>query len=724
MLRSWSFIRVVFVSLLLIFFAFLLPYFSVHYKSPSLTLTEATSDASENIFIYARGLTGEEKIALHINGKPLEFWSLTTDIAEYVYVPTEAISIDTLSIDFINDRWEPEQEINYDVQIDYIIVNGDRYDSEHASTFSTGTWQESSWCAPGKKSSEWLHCGGNFTYNVPSGTVVGGGGAVEKSACSDGVDNDQDSFIDLSDPDCDDANDTSEESQNSTISRTVTVKALGALGSEEIALAIGGEELVTWTLTTEFKDYTYVLKDGLSHDFIDILFTSIGDAAEDVRIDYIRVDDALYQADDTSVLSKGSWDPGSACAEGYKQSEWIHCQGGWMRFNVSQSHWQCGNTVEEKGEECDDGNVVDGDGCSAICLKEEGRPDIPQDFQVISTTESTITLEWMRDAVTGYNIKRDGEYLTTVEETSEHVVGDKIVFEDDTVEEGAIHTYQITSFLGDLFSTATDVVRARAATPDPSTVPIDRSYLPTDIGSEYEIAFFDEFNGQYLDINKWNSSFIWGPGLIINNEEQYYIDRLSGDYSLGVNPFSFTGENLVITADRTPGTFLDDVDGQEYTSGIITSRDAFNFTHGYAEARVKIPKGKGLWPAFWLLNTYYVDKRPEIDIMENLGHEVGKVHQTYHYYNESHQLISQESTVSEEIYSDDFHVYSVLWEPGLIQYYVDGVPHNRIEGDGVASQDMYILANLAVGGNWPGSPDTSTIFPAEYEIDYIRVYRK
>ena len=132
------------------------------------------SDAGFNdIVIHARGTSGDEKVALYVNNQPVQFWSLSTSFQDYTYAPPRAITVNQLSIEFLNDRWEPQNGINYDAQVDYITVNGTRYDSEHSSTASTGTWDQGSWCAPGNKSQEWLHCSGSFTYNIPAGTVVG-----------------------------------------------------------------------------------------------------------------------------------------------------------------------------------------------------------------------------------------------------------------------------------------------------------------------------------------------------------------------------------------------------------------------------------------------------------------------------------------------------------------------------------------------------------------------
>jgi len=135
--------------------------------------------------------------------------------------------------------------------------------------------------------------------------------------------------------------------------------------------------------------------------------------------------------------------------------------------------------------------------------------------------------------------------------------------------------------------------------------------------------------------------------------------------------------------------------------------------------------GKGYWPAFWLLNAYYVDDKPEIDIMEFIGDDQDVVYHTYHYYDSEGNLRSTKSDPTIAIdFTGDFHTFAVEWSPGTIDFYVDGIKQHTISDPKVSQQDMYIIANTAIGGWWPGSPDASTPFPGTYEIDYIRAYQR
>ena len=274
--------------------------------------------------------------------------------------------------------------------------------------------------------------------------------------------------------------------------------------------------------------------------------------------------------------------------------------------------------------------------------------------------------------------------------------------------------------------------------------------------SGYEMVFRDEFGGSALDSTKWRTSYYWGPYLPINNERQLYVDTLGINRDFEHDPFEFTGSTLRINATPVGGpvqppqqppandpvwtsgrngyradfSHKPDYDPSrvEYLSGVITSIEKFDATHGYFEARMKIPAGRGLWPAFWLLNKKYVEDVPEIDIMENLGQRPDLMQHMYHYFeprNNWRKISTPEAPSSNADLSSGFHTYAVAWEPGQIVWYIDGIERRRVTSDryDISGQAMYLLANLAVGG-WAGAPDDPDIFPATLEIDYIRAWRK
>jgi hypothetical protein len=150
-----------------------------------------------------------------------------------------------------------------------------------------------------------------------------------------------------------------------------------------------------------------------------------------------------------------------------------------------------------------------------------------------------------------------------------------------------------------------------------------------------------------------------------------------------------------------------------YKRQIVTSLKRQKFSYGYFEMRAKLPKGQGIWPAFWLTN----DSTLEIDAMEMLGHEPNKVYMTLH--RNGSQVQGRSYTGPD--YSAGFHTFGVDWQPTYVKWYLDGVLAATYSG-AMPSDPLYICLNTAVGGAWPGSPTASTAFPVEYNVDYVRVY--
>lgn len=310
----------------------------------------------------------------------------------------------------------------------------------------------------------------------------------------------------------------------------------------------------------------------------------------------------------------------------------------------------------------------------------------------------------------GYNFYREAKYVTTVFGTE---------YIDTDIDDTKTYYYRVEAFdNNDNFTRLADGLTVKGA----NSVSVINA--PDHILNDYELVFSEEFTGSALDASKWNTAYLWGSDLVINSEEQYYVDTLRRP-DFGYDPFRFNGETLTIRSIKTPDTLKAQSLDQPYLSGVITTYDAFKFTYGYVEARVRMPRGRGYWAALWLLNAYYVEKKPEIDIVEHIGHEQDRVYHTYHYYDSNDQLRSTDSLESAGVdYTSDFHTFGVEWKPGELIYYIDGVEQHRIIDPNVSSQEMYIIANTAIGGWWPGSPDETTPFPGEYEIDYIRAYQK
>ncbi|SBT40255.1 glycoside hydrolase family 16 protein [Micromonospora auratinigra] len=242
------------------------------------------------------------------------------------------------------------------------------------------------------------------------------------------------------------------------------------------------------------------------------------------------------------------------------------------------------------------------------------------------------------------------------------------------------------------------------------------------------VTWSDDFTGAAgtaPDAGKWRydtGGSGWG-----NNELQYYTSS-TRNAALDGNG------NLVITARKeNPSGYGCWYGSCQYTSARLLTRGTFAQAYGRFEARIKIPRGQGLWPAFWMLGddigTNPWPNSGEIDIMENVGYEPSTVHGTIHGpgYSGAGGLGGAATLPGGQALADTFHTYAVDWAPDSITWYLDGVAYTRktpadVGGNKwVFDHPFFLLLNVAVGGNWPGSPDGSTVFPQTMVIDYVRV---
>jgi len=251
--------------------------------------------------------------------------------------------------------------------------------------------------------------------------------------------------------------------------------------------------------------------------------------------------------------------------------------------------------------------------------------------------------------------------------------------------------------------------RAVAQTPDtaqPQSGGAARKAIHAMEAQGWTLAFHDEFEGKALDTALWIDSYPDNVRTHSNNEQQYYA----------TDGYVFSKGLLRLKAERRP------MEHMPYTSGMVTSYGKFAQKFGWFEIRCRMPKGKGMWPAFWLLPSSK-SWPPEIDVLEVLGHETDKVYLTNHYTNEKGRHEGKGESYKGPDFAAGFHAFAVDWEPASIAWYVDGVERYRTT-ENIPAVPMYVLANLAVGGDWPGNPDDSTVFPNTMDIDYIRVYSK
>ena len=229
------------------------------------------------------------------------------------------------------------------------------------------------------------------------------------------------------------------------------------------------------------------------------------------------------------------------------------------------------------------------------------------------------------------------------------------------------------------------------------------------------LVWSDEFDYNGLpDASKWGNEI----GYIRNNELQYYTDR---DID---NQIVRNGCLEIIGLEESFG-------GYNYTSASINTKASFSFTYGTIEARMKLPSGQGLWPAFWMLGAN-IDQVGwpacgEIDIMEHVNSD-DYISGTAHWSSSKGNRHMQDQGYS-TIDVTQWHTYSVVWDEISIKWFVDGIQYHQLSilnaPDGMAELHMpqYILLNLAIGGDWPGAPDASTVFPATMYVDYVRVYQ-
>lgn len=261
---------------------------------------------------------------------------------------------------------------------------------------------------------------------------------------------------------------------------------------------------------------------------------------------------------------------------------------------------------------------------------------------------------------------------------------------------------------------------------DPLATIDDGSCVPlSEQPAGWTLVWNDEFSGDSIDQGKWNHEN-WWPGRV-NNELQSYSDD-------EVNSYVHDGKLNIVVRKGIPF----DVNNPTYNSARMNTAWKGDWTYGRFEIKARLPKGKGLWPAIWMMPTQSVyggwPTSGEIDIMELLGHEPDLIYGTIHYGN---YVPNKSSTTGSyrlnyATFADDFHVFALEWEYGKIRWYVDGTLFltadnwYTVGGDWPApfDQDFHIILNVAIGGDWPGNPDQNTILPQSMQVEYVRVYQK
>ncbi len=246
-------------------------------------------------------------------------------------------------------------------------------------------------------------------------------------------------------------------------------------------------------------------------------------------------------------------------------------------------------------------------------------------------------------------------------------------------------------------------------------------------GQNWKLVWADEFDGDTLNMEKWE--YMTGTG------SEYGLD------GWGNNELQYYQEENVKVADgvMTISAKRENVASSQFTSGRIRTINMGDWTYGRFEFRAKMPVGQGLWAAIWMLPTDSDyggwASSGEIDIMEYLGHDTTTVHGTIHYGGQwpDNQYRGKDYETADTAFHRDFHTFALEWEEGKLRWYVDGELFQSL-GTGMwysssapypapFNKRFHLLINLAVGGNWPGNPDGSTVFPQDLVVDYVRVYQ-
>lgn len=221
------------------------------------------------------------------------------------------------------------------------------------------------------------------------------------------------------------------------------------------------------------------------------------------------------------------------------------------------------------------------------------------------------------------------------------------------------------------------------------------------IVKKWILVWNDEFNNKFVDEEKWN---VVNRKESYNNELQYYNKK---------NVMQSEGYLKLIGKRET-------LEEKEYTSGLVDTRGKFTLQYGKIEVRAKNPFGKGLFPAIWLLPNNGTVVLPEIDIMEMVGNEPEVIYGASHYLeNGNYERTFNKIPIANP---QDFHVYTLVWDKKEVKWFIDDTLFHSTS-KGIPQEPMYLIMNLAIGGIWPGNPDRNTIFPSEFIIDYVRIYK-
>lgn len=328
------------------------------------------------------------------------------------------------------------------------------------------------------------------------------------------------------------------------------------------------------------------------------------------------------------------------------------------------------------------------------------------------------TVEGTAVAGADYKAKTDGNLIFKAGETQKTI--DIELINDD----GKENTEQFDVLLLNPIGATISKNRGKATITDddtesPLVIPTTGYSTPLTYPGK-TLVWADEFDGTTLNAAWWTQEIGNGQGGWGNNELQFYRAENT----------SLQSGNLIIEARK------ESFNGYEYTSSRMITKDKKAFKYGRIDMRAALPKGQGIWPALWMLGSNLSQAGwpacGEIDIMELVGNLPGRVYGTVHFgasLNEHQQSGSSKALSGAATFNDEYHVFSLVWEKDSVKWYVDDVLYHQVTPADLGSapypfnQEFFFIFNLAVGGNWPGSPDASTVFPQRLIVDYVRVFQ-
>jgi beta-glucanase (GH16 family) len=256
---------------------------------------------------------------------------------------------------------------------------------------------------------------------------------------------------------------------------------------------------------------------------------------------------------------------------------------------------------------------------------------------------------------------------------------------------------------------------AQESTPGADSMTLTPTAIPVPDG--WELVWHDEFDGDVIDRSNW--TFDIGAGGWGNGEAQYYTDRPENAYI----------EDGMLVIEARQERFEDSY----YTSARLKSEGLQEFQYGRLEARLRVPAGRGLWPAFWMLGSNFRTvgwpDSGEIDIMEYIGREPDLIFGTIHGPGYSGALGLSKWNRQDFNIADDFHTYAIEWDENQITWFFDDEAYSTYTREDVGDRDwpfdqpFFFILNLALGGQLPGPIGLDTEFPARYLVDYVRVYQ-